>query len=196
MLSDSAMAKEIDEGGLAFTPFYTYRLGPNSYDVSLARRMMCFNTREIDTAQPPDMSEFIIGPGGYVLEPGILYLGVTQQHVRCSSQLIPDIDGRSSVGREGISIHCTAGRGDAGFCGHFTLEMWCVQPVRVYADMPIGQIYIQRAEGEVLIPYGSRVGSSYQQSVYNPDPSPSPSELWRKFPKSPLPYNMQLNGGG
>ena len=50
------------------------------------------------------------------------------------------LEGKSSVGRLGIDIHATAGKGDVGFCNHWTLEISVCQSVRVYAGMPIGQL--------------------------------------------------------
>ena len=38
-----------------------------------------------------------------------------------------------------IFVHVTAGFGDVGFCGVWTLEMFAVQPVRGYAGIPICQ---------------------------------------------------------
>ena len=62
--------------------------------------------------------------------------------------LVPMIEGRSSVGRLGLFVHVTAGFGDVGFCGHWTLEMFAVQPVRIYAGVPICQIFYHQIEGE------------------------------------------------
>lgn len=56
-------------------------------------------------------------------------------------KFVPMLEGRSSVGRLGISIHSTAGFGDIGFCGYWTLEISCVQPVRIYSGVDICQIY-------------------------------------------------------
>ena len=50
------------------------------------------------------------------------------------------LEGRSSIGRLGLFIHVTAGFGDVGFNGYWTLEMFCVQPIRIYAGVEICQI--------------------------------------------------------
>ena len=64
-------------------------------------------------------------------------------------RFVPFLEGKSSVGRLGIDIHATAGKGDVGFCNHWTLEISVSQPVRVYAGMPIGQLIYFLVEGEV-----------------------------------------------
>lgn len=61
---------------------------------------------------------------------------------------MPFIEGRSSVGRLGISIHVTAGFGDVGFIGRWTLEISVIHPIRVYAGVEICQIAFTDIVGE------------------------------------------------
>ena len=91
-----------------------------------------------------------------------------------SMSLVPMLVGRSSIGRLGIFVHVTAGFGDVGFSGNWTLELTCVQPVRVYPGMEICQIYYQTTTGEILSQYhgkyqGSRdvVASRIYQELSN-----------------------------
>jgi dCTP deaminase len=58
------------------------------------------------------------------------------------------LEGRSSIGRLGLFVHITAGFGDVGFNGFWTLEIFCVQPIRVYAGVEICQIFYHSLEGE------------------------------------------------
>jgi dCTP deaminase len=51
------------------------------------------------------------------------------------------IEGRSSIARLGLTIHITAGFGDVGFCGKWTLELTAAQSIMIYPRMPIGQLY-------------------------------------------------------
>ena len=48
--------------------------------------------------------------GGFVLQPGRLYLGATQEYTETHAT-VPFLEGKSSVGRLGIDIHATAGKG-------------------------------------------------------------------------------------
>ena len=77
---------------------------------------------------------------GLVLSPAIGYLGSTVEYTE-TRNLFPYIDGKSSVGRNFILNHHTAGRGDDGFCGEWTLEIRVLYPTVVYPNMRIGQIY-------------------------------------------------------
>lgn len=87
----------------------------------------------------------------------------------------------SSVGRLGIRVHATAGNGDVGFRGHFTLEIDVIEPVRVYAGMAIGQLVWSSVKGPVVRPYGTRKSSKYQ----NQGPAPVASRMHLNFPTVP-----------
>lgn len=84
---------------------------------------------------------------GLILSPRFGYLGNTVEYTE-TYNLFPYIDGKSSVGRNFISVHETAGRGDDGFCGNWTLEITVKHPTIVYPNMRIGQIYYEKFEGE------------------------------------------------
>lgn len=135
---------------LDIEPFDPRLAGPNSYDVHLGDKLLVYDLRgwgHLDTRQQPDAAPLFIHPEGIVLQPGTLYLGSTVERVSCHG-LVPWIDGRSSVGRLGISVHVTAGRGDDGFEGCFTLEITVVHPVRVYAGDRIAQLTFLTTVGE------------------------------------------------
>src|SRR5688572_33064186 len=87
-----------------------------------------------------------IPPEGLVLSPNQLYLGRTSERTE-THNLVPQIEGRSSVGRLGLFVHVTAGFGDVGFTGFWTLEMFGVQPIRIYAGVPICQIFYHELTG-------------------------------------------------
>lgn len=89
---------------------------------------------------------------GFILMPGILYLGTTEEYTETYG-FIPNIDGRSTTGRLGIEIHRTAGFGDNGFCGKWTLEITVTHPVIVYTGMEIGQLYYEVIDGDDSMKY-------------------------------------------
>jgi dCTP deaminase len=91
---------------------------------------------------------------------------------------VPVLEGKSSIGRLGISVHQTAGFGDVGFCGHWTLEISVLMPIRVYAGMPIGQISYHVPKSMPEVGYMQRKASSYTDAH---DPKPQPSRLYRKL---------------
>ncbi|MFM9142618.1 MAG: dCTP deaminase domain-containing protein, partial [Bacteroidota bacterium] len=88
---------------------------------------------------------------------------------------VPFLEGKSSVGRLGIDIHATAGKGDVGFCNTWTLEISCTQAVRVYAGMPIGQLIYFEVAGEIDQLYHSKKNAKYTTRTVKP----MPSQMWR-----------------
>ena len=70
------------------------------------------------------------------------------------------IEGRSSIGRLGLFIHVTAGFGDIGFHGYWTLEMYCIHPIKIYPDIEICQIYYHAIKGD----YDLYLNGKYQNN--------------------------------
>ena len=179
ILSDKEILKEIARGTIVIRPFRKECLGSNSYDVHLGRTLLVYRTRVLDARYPNPVEAITIPDEGYVLQPGKLYLGVTEEYTE-THRHVPFLEGKSSIGRLGIFIHATAGKGDVGFCNHWTLEIFCVQPVRIYAGMPIGQLIFFEVKGEVQTPYTQKPSAKYTDV----SPLPQPSRLWKWFQSS------------
>ncbi|MEO1385590.1 MAG: dCTP deaminase, partial [Bacteroidota bacterium] len=113
------------------------------------------------------IEEIVIPAEGYVLQPNTLYLGVTEEYTETHGH-VPFLEGKSSIGRLGIHIHATAGKGDVGFCNTWTLEITVAQPVRVYGGMPIGQLIYFEVNGEVLNYYNRKQNAKYTQRTIKP----------------------------
>lgn len=102
-----------------------------------------------------------------MLERGTLYLGVTQEYTETHNS-VPFLEGKSSVGRLGIDIHATAGKGDVGFCNTWTLEISCTQPVRIYEGMPIGQLIYFKVDGDIERYYNKKENAKYNTKTIKP----------------------------
>jgi dCTP deaminase len=115
---------------------------------------------------------------GWVLLPGELYLGATVEWTS-SGPYLPVLDGTSGAGRLGISVHQTAGLGDVGFEGHWTLELTVIRPVFVFGGEPLAQLRFFRVQGQVRTPYREKSGVSYADAR-DAGPVPRASRMWRK----------------
>ena len=102
-----------------------------------------------------------------LLYPHIFYLGVTDEYTE-THEHVPFLEGKSSTGRLGIDIHATAGKGDVGFCGNWTLEISVKQPVKVYKGMPIGQLIYFPVDGKVDIKYNEKKDAKYSGQISKP----------------------------
>jgi dCTP deaminase len=92
---------------------------------------------------------------------------------------VPFLEGKSSVGRLGIDIHSTAGKGDEGFCNYWTLEMSVKLPVRIYAGMPVGQLIYFEISGTVRRSYSAKSSAKYRKVSSHP----TPSRMYLNFPR-------------
>lgn len=201
ILSDRMIREARARGEIVIEPWDDECLGSNSYDIHLGDTLKTYrDTTPLFDDEGNIVTEYgyaerrkvldcsiewptvrhKIGPRGFVLQPGVLYLGVTQEYTETLKH-VPFLDGKSSAGRLGVPIHCTAGRGDVGFKNHWTLEIWVVQPVRLFAGMPIGQLIYQET-GDVDVPYDRKPNAKYSTAR---DPEPQASRMWRNFPLKP-----------
>lgn len=158
---------------IVIRPFDPKRLNPNSYNLSLHNELLVYENRLLDMKVPNPVKTLTIPESGLVLEPDKLYLGRTNEFTQ-TDRFVPMLEGRSSVGRLGLFIHVTAGFGDVGFAGYWTLEIFCVQPIRIYPNVEICQIYYHDIQGEYDL---------YQSGKYQNNTGIQPSLLYRDFEK-------------
>jgi len=167
ILTDLEILKHIQSGEIVIEPFREECLSTNSYDVHLGKWLATYNEEVLDARKHNTISTFEIPEDGYVLEPGKLYLGVTHEYTETHAH-VPFLEGKSSVGRLGIDIHATAGKGDVGFCNHWTLEISVSQKVRIYAGMPIGQLIFFTILGNIRNYYNRKPSAKYNGRCEKP----------------------------
>ena len=167
ILSDKKILEGIEKGDIVIEPFDRSCLGTNSYDVHLGKWLAIYKDHILDAKKHNEIEHLKIPEGGFVLHPNTLYLGVTEEYTE-THHAVPFLEGKSSVGRLGIDIHATAGKGDVGFCNTWTLEISCTHPVRVYAGMPIGQLIYFQVEGEIENYYNRKPGAKYNTRTVKP----------------------------
>lgn len=157
----------IGSGEIVIEPFNRESLGTNSYDVHLGKHLATYQNKVLDAKVHNQIEHFDIPEEGFVIQPGTLYLGVTEEYTETHNS-VPFLEGKSSVGRLGIDIHATAGKGDVGFCNTWTLEISCTQPVRIYAGMPIGQLIYFQVEGDIERYYNKKKNAKYNTRTERP----------------------------
>ncbi|MFT4522185.1 MAG: dCTP deaminase [Bacteroidia bacterium] len=167
ILSDKRILEEIEKGTILIEPYREDCLGTNSYDVHLGKWLATYDSRVLDSKAHNTIKHFEIPEEGFVLQPGTLYLGVTEEYTETHAH-VPFLEGKSSTGRLGIDIHATAGKGDVGFCNTWTLEISCAQSVRIYKGMPIGQLIYFVVEGEIGMMYNKKANAKYNNRTIKP----------------------------
>jgi len=181
LLSDTRILEEMEKGNIVIDPFDEECLGSNSYDLHLGKTLGAYTDRIIDAKRDNPLEVFEIPPEGFDLQPHQFYLGTTLEYTETLG-CVPFMDGKSSTGRLGLSIHETAGKGDVGFKGHWTLEIRSGLSVKIYAGMPIAQIFYHTLDGEVRTPYDKKPSAKYsgQPGV------PVGSKMWKNFGRDPF----------
>jgi len=167
ILTDKQIREEIAKKNIVIDPFREECLGTNSYDVHLGQYLAVYQDEILDAKKHNQINHFVIPAEGFVLEPNRLYLGVTYEYTETHCH-VPFLEGKSSVGRLGIDIHATAGKGDVGFCNHWTLEISVSHRVRIYAGMPIGQLIYFKVEGDIQNYYNRKHNAKYIQRSIRP----------------------------
>ena len=170
MLSGKEIEKKLGSE-IIIEPFNKKQLNPNSYNLRLHNELLVYDEDILDMKKENKTKSITIPEEGLVLEPGKLYLGRTIEYTE-TKNYVPMLEGRSSIGRLGLFIHVTAGFGDVGFKGYWTLEIFCVQPIRIYPSVEVCQIYYHGIDGEY---------EEYTSGKYQSNKGIQPSLLYKDF---------------
>lgn len=211
ILSGSEISEQVTHGRIKFEPELDFtRLNPASYDLTLGKhvavykdcvvfqkpergtqitfappadpdRHMVPSWEPLDVRRKHDVLIFEMNPDkGWLLKPGIGYLMHTAERIR-TDDFVPVLDGKSSLGRLFMTAHVTAGFGDPGFDGQYTLEVVVTQPIIVYPGMRFCQIRFHTLVGR-RSDY-KKNGGHYVGSLAE---GPVPSMSWKQFEEQKL----------
>lgn len=172
ILSGKEIEKKIGTD-IIIEPYEPKRINPNSYNLTLHNELLVYECEVLDMKKPNPTRSILIPDEGLELTPQTLYLGRTVEYTK-TEKYVPMLEGRSSTGRLGLFIHVTAGFGDIGFAGYWTLEMFCVQPIIIYPYTEICQIYYHDIHGEYDL---------YRSGKYQNNTGIQPSLMYKDFEK-------------
>lgn len=173
ILSGLEIKKEIDAGNISITPYDESHINPNSYNLTLSDELLVYEENSLDMKKPNPTMKMTIPTTGLLLKPNTLYLGRTLERT-FTDKHVPMLEGRSSTGRLGLFVHVSAGFGDVGFNGFWTLEIHCIQPLVIYPFVEIGQIYYHTIKGEYDL---------YSSGKYQNNSGVQPSLMYKDFNK-------------
>jgi len=189
ILSGLEIRRQIELGNIEIDPYVPEHVNQHSVDLTLGNEVLqyilrgtvrCFGEHKVydhgsylDSKIENDYVRTFLSDG-LILEPNQLYLMHTVERVT-SKCFVPKIDGKSSIGRLGVIVHFTAGRGDTGFDGQYTLEVMCVYPTRLYPGMRVAQITFETIFGEIE---DYKLRGNY---VDKRAKGPVASQSWRQF---------------
>lgn len=156
LLHDEAIIEAIRSTKLVIEPFDMSRVQPSSVDLRLGNQFALVDTAGYQDMDPKqDNSRRVtlgsVREGEYFrLLPEHLVLASTLEVVTLPLDVAARVEGKSSLGRLGLSIHTTAGFIDPGFSGEITLELSNSLniPIKLYPGMPIAQLCFFQMTGE------------------------------------------------
>jgi dCTP deaminase len=166
-------------------PFNEDQLNPNSYNLRLHDELLVYEEIVLDMKRPNRFRRILIPPEGLVLQPNQMYLGRTIEYTE-TRNLVPMLEGRSSIGRLGMFVHVTAGFGDVGFCGYWTLEMIAIQPIRIYPGVQVCQVFYHTVEGEI---------TEYNTGKYQKNKDIQPSFLYKELGREDRQKTLDFGDG-
>ena len=190
ILGGKTILDEVNNGNITITPFDEKRLNPNSYNLTLGNMLLVYadevivskddngisiphiiRNNPLDMKIPNPVKTIWIPRSGLFLKPGNVYLGTTNEYT-ATDKYVPMLEGRSSIGRLGMMIHVTAGFGDVGFSGKWTLEIVPTEPIIIYPDIEICQIYYHTITDNTI---------KYTSDKYNNQDGVRSSRLYKDF---------------
>lgn len=167
ILTDHTITAEINNGNIVVEPFIPENLGTNSIDLTLYNTLILYTDSILDVRKKNLSAPMIIPAEGLILQPNVIYLASTVEYTE-TLRHVPVIQGKSSLGRLVLFVHVTAGFGDVGFKGHWTLELVCVQRIKIYPGMKIAQIVYHEISEMPKISYDKKEDAKYSNQGKEP----------------------------
>jgi len=157
ILTGLEIIKQVREGAIQIDPFSADQVNPNSYNYRLGRFIIEVNNEApLDPTLENTQDSIEMPESGFLVRPNRFYLSHTYEKIG-SKKFVPMLIGRSSIGRLGLFLQISADLGNLGAYHQWTLELFSVQPVRVYPGMVIGQVSFWATEGQ-LATYSGSIG--------------------------------------
>ena len=176
IMSGENIMEGVKSGWINIEPFDGEMLQPASIDIRLGNEFIKYDNSyawvgDDGTIDPERdnghlMVKATVADDEFVyLNPHEFMLGHTVEKITLSPRVAARIEGRSSFGRLGLVVHCTAGFIDPGFSGQITLEFTNLAsyPIKLRPGLRVGQVCFIPLVTPSHVPYGTRAGSKYNE---------------------------------
>lgn len=182
ILSDKTIKEYLKEGKIVIDPLKDeQQIQPSSVDMRLGDEFKVFKVIRkpyIDPKDEEDIAEYMESstvPEGeaFIIHPNEFALATTQEYVKVPDDLVARVEGRSSMGRLGVTMHVTAGYVDPGFEGRITLEISNIGaiPVALYPGQRVCQLVFETMTTPAELPYGHPKRNSKYMKQLKPESS-------------------------
>jgi dCTP deaminase len=161
ILSDKDIKEHLKSGKIVINPLTNpkVQIQPSSVDLRIGREFKGFRIIRkpcIDPMDQSDLESYIDEGEPFIIHPGEFALATTYETIKLPNDLVARVEGRSSMGRLGVTMHVTAGYIDPGFHGKITLEISNIgkMPVALYTGQRVCQIVFETMTSPSEKPYG------------------------------------------
>lgn len=171
ILPDHEIRKLIEQGDLVIELLDTeVQIQPAGIDLRLGNEFRVFKASSIpyiDTKkEPQDYTETVrvAGDEPFIIDAGDFVHGMVREYIKFPGFLMGSVDGRSSFGRLGITIHATSASINPGWEGRFVLEIsnMVKMPVALYPGMRVAKLTLHKLCSPAEKPYGKTKDAKYQ----------------------------------
>ena len=173
ILSGPEIKKEYTSGMIHINPFRDDMINPNSYNYRISNQLYEVIDSPLDAHKKSTVRKVNFGKNGYVLQPNRLYLSTTFEEIG-SDEYVVSLIGRSSLGRLGLFLQITADMSQLGSKHQWTLELYVVQPLRIYPGMRIGQVSFWSVAGDTSLT------NKDNKALYTRYSVPMPSQYYKR----------------
>lgn len=183
ILSDKDIKKYLEKGEIEIYPLEDIekQVQPSSVDLRIGSEFKGFKIIKkpfIDPKDSEDLDSYmdsmhIENGESFIIHPNEFALATTYETVKIPDNLVARVEGRSSMGRLGITMHVTAGYIDPGFKGKITLEISNIgkMPVALYPGQRACQIVFETMTSNADRPYGHAERDSKYMGQTRPESS-------------------------
>ncbi len=153
ILTRNEILKRISAGELKITPFDPKSVGPASIDLSLDKQIRVFNRRAPSVIDEltnyKSITKVVNIARGYILEPGVLVLGITKETVTLPGNVCGWINSRSRFARIGLMSHIAAPFISPGVSNKQVLEIFNAgnHPINLVPGVRICHLVLQECKG-------------------------------------------------
>ncbi len=158
ILSDGEIIEYLNNKKLVVKPLNKAQIQPASIDIRLGNTFCLLDCEEKGIIRLGDKVEYnILSQEKYVLLPGQFVLASSMEYVSLPTDLAAFVEGRSSLGRIGLSIQ-NAAWVEPGFSGEITLELFNASKyaIELCAGYMIGQLIFVKTHKNVINPYSGK----------------------------------------
>lgn len=169
MLSGEEIKKRMqgENPDILIVPQDKILINPNSVNLTLHDTVGIYTDPVLDMKKDNKIEKIQIGDEGIWLYPDEIYLGRTNEWTE-TYHLIPMVSGRSSLGRNGLHVHCSAGMGSIGYQGYWHMGIRAVKPILLTKDIKCCQVYYLTPEGEATIHYQGHMQNMDKDQLGSP----------------------------